>query len=158
MSFKITVEGETLAELGANLAIAAEALAATPGNDAPRAGKGSATSGSASSAFASSRASKGSSPSDTDEGPRGGSAGKSKSPSKDDADEDELDYERDVKPQIVALSKEFGRDVALEVLEQFTNAATDEPCTKGQEVSPEDWPKFLKAIKKARAKAEAEAD
>lgn len=72
------------------------------------------------------------------------------------ADDDELDYERDIRPQVVALSKDTSREVALEVLEKFTNPATDEPCTKGAEVDPEDWPRLLKEIKKARAKHEAD--
>ena len=73
-------------------------------------------------------------------------------------DDDALDYETDVRPAVVSLSKDHGRDAALEVLEKFTNPATDEPCTKGQEVAPEDYPALLKAIKKARAKLDAEAD
>lgn len=65
-----------------------------------------------------------------------------------DDDEDEatgLDYLTEVKPLVVKLSKDHGRDVALEVLEKFENAK-GEPCTKGAEVLPEDYEKLLKAI------------
>lgn len=64
-----------------------------------------------------------------------------------EADDDGPDYEKDVRPAVVALSKAHGREVALEVLEKFTNPATEEPCTKGAEVDPADYPKLLKAIR-----------
>lgn len=72
------------------------------------------------------------------------------------AAESDYDYETEIRPLVVALSKDCGREVALEVLEKFTNPATDEPCTKGAEVDPADYEKLLKEIKKARAKHEAD--
>lgn len=76
-------------------------------------------------------------------------------PAAEDGDE-ELDYEKDIRPKITGLSRDHGKECALEVLEQFENASTGEPCTKGTEVSPEDWPRFLKKIAAMRKKMEAD--
>lgn len=72
--------------------------------------------------------------------------------------DDGPDYETEVRPKVVALSKDFGRDAAMEVLGRFTNPATDEPCTKGAEVDPADYPKLLSDLKKERKRLEAEAE
>lgn len=76
---------------------------------------------------------------------------KAKPKAKPAEDDDGPDYETEVRPHIVGLNKDHGREVALEVLSDFANPATDEPCTKGQEVDPADYPRLLKAIKKKRA-------
>jgi len=71
-----------------------------------------------------------------------------KAPVEEDDEPTGLDYATEVKPHVVKLSKDHGREVALEVLEKFTNPATDEPCTKGAEVDPADYEKLMKAIKR----------
>lgn len=130
---KITVEGETLADLAANVvALGAElnSLGAATGPAPKSRAKPKAA--------------------DEDE-----PAPKPKAkPKAAEPDDDALDYETDVRPAVVSLSKDHGRDTALEVLEKFTNPATDEPCTKGQEVDPADYEKLLKAIKRKRAELE----
>ncbi|CAB4198796.1 hypothetical protein UFOVP1324_23 [uncultured Caudovirales phage] len=74
----------------------------------------------------------------------------------DDDDDGGLDYENDVRPILVGLSKDHGREHAAEVLAKFTNPSTDEPCTKGQEVDPADYEKFVKALKRKVAALEAD--
>lgn len=69
------------------------------------------------------------------------------------ADEDEADvtegitYE-EVSALVVRVSKEKGRDTAVNFLKTFKNPANKKPATKGAEIAPADYP---------RAKAEAEA-
>lgn len=60
-----------------------------------------------------------------------------------------LDYEKDVRPLVVKVSKDLGRDKALEILGEYTNESTNEPCTKGQEVSESDWPALIEACQAA---------
>lgn len=109
-----------------------QSFAEDAGNDAPAAPKKRTTSASATDA--------------SDDAPEP-KASSRKKPSPPSDDGEGPDYETDVRPKVVALSKDYGRDTALEVLAKFTNPATDEPCTKGQEVDPADYPKLLKAIK-----------
>lgn len=68
-----------------------------------------------------------------------------------DDDDSGYDYQTDIRPHVVGLSKDHGREIALEVLEKFTNPVDGEPCTKGDQVDPEDYEKLLKAIKRKRA-------
>lgn len=76
---------------------------------------------------------------------------KAKPKAKPAEDDEGLDYETEVRPHVVGLSKDHGRDVAVEVLSDFENPATGDAATKGQEVDPADYPRLLKAIKKKRA-------
>lgn len=57
-----------------------------------------------------------------------------------------LDYETEVRPHIVKLSKDHGREAAAEILEQFKNPATGKPCTKGQELDEADYDEALKLV------------
>lgn len=125
--FSITIQGDTLLEMNQRLLAAAAMLAAMLGGT----GEDKSISGTATRTK----------PAAEEEEP---------APRKKPAAKDELDYEADVRPVVVQLSKDFGREAALEVLGKFTNEATDEPCTKGQEVSEKDWAKLLKEIKKYR--------
>ena len=58
-----------------------------------------------------------------------------------------ITYE-EVSALVVRVSKEKGRDVAINFLKGFKNPAGGKPATKGAEIAPADYP---------RAKAEAEA-
>lgn len=115
--FKITVEGSTLDELAANLALAAVALTASPVNAAEALGVKPAAAKPAA------------------------AKPKPKTPT--------LDYDTDVRPLVVKVSKDEGREKALEILGEFTNESTGEPCTKGQEVSESDWPALIEACNAA---------
>jgi hypothetical protein len=74
-------------------------------------------------------------------------------PPKDD--KPSLDYDTDVRPLVVKLSKDHGRDVALGVLQAFQTEGGDD-CTKGQEVQPKDWPALVKAVNAAQKKFDKE--
>lgn len=85
-----------------------------------------------------------------------------KAPTTADDEPAGLDYETEVRPLVVKLSKAHGRDAALEVLNAF-ESADGEPCTKGTEVQEADWPALVKKVNATqkrldKAKAEAEAD
>lgn len=58
-----------------------------------------------------------------------------------------ITYE-EVSALVVRVSKEKGRDRAINFLKTFKNPANKKPATKGAEIAPADYP---------RAKAEAEA-
>jgi len=58
-----------------------------------------------------------------------------------------ITYE-EVSALVVRVSKEKGRDTAINFLKTFKNPANKKPATKGAEIAPADYP---------RAKAEAEA-
>lgn len=58
-----------------------------------------------------------------------------------------ITYE-EVSTLVVRVSKEKGRDTAINFLKTFKNPANKKPATKGAEIAPADYP---------RAKAEAEA-
>jgi len=79
------------------------------------------------------------------------------------AEEDEpagLDYEKDVRPVIVKLVKDHGREHAAEVLSAF-ETDDGETVTKGQELQPRDWAAAVAAVKKLQKKLDkekAEAD
>lgn len=146
--FAITVAGETLAELKKNLADALGAL----GNDAQPAGKPSASKASATDAADDTPAPKASS--------RKPSPEKAKPAPAEDEDSDTLDYDSDVRPLVVKLSKAHGREAALEVISEFEDES-GEACTKAQEVVEADWPELVKKVKAAqrrldRAKQDAE--
>lgn len=72
-------------------------------------------------------------------------------PPEEPADEDDgsegITYE-EVSALVVRVSKEKGRDTAVNFLKTFKNPANKRPATKGAEIAPKDYP---------RAKAEAEA-
>lgn len=55
---------------------------------------------------------------------------------------------QEVSALVVRVSKEKGRDRAINFLKTFKNPANKKPATKGAEIAPADYP---------RAKAEAEA-
>lgn len=79
--------------------------------------------------------------------PRGGApAADEPEPDADDGSEG-ITYE-EVSALVVRLSKEKGRDVAVNFLKGFKNPANKKPATKGAEIAPADYPK---------AKADAEA-
>lgn len=59
---------------------------------------------------------------------------------------DDRDYEKDIRPTLVALSKQ-SREAMAEVLGKFTNPVSGEPCVKGVEVDPSDWDELLKQAK-----------
>ncbi|QCW21937.1 hypothetical protein JessAGP_007 [Caulobacter phage Jess A] len=63
---------------------------------------------------------------------------------KADAKPKTKDYETEVRPELVKLSKK-DREAMAEVLGQFTNPSTGEPCTKGVEVDPKDYDALLQA-------------
>ena len=67
-------------------------------------------------------------------------------PDADDGSEG-ITYE-EISALVVRVSKEKGRDVAINFLKTFKNPANKKPATKGAEIAPADYP---------RAKAEAEA-
>lgn len=58
-----------------------------------------------------------------------------------------ITYE-EVSALVVRVSKEKGRDTAINFLKTFKNPANKKPATKGSEIAPADYP---------RAKSEAEA-
>lgn len=93
---------------------------------------------------------------DEDEKPAPKKKAPAKKPAADDDDDSGYDYQKDIRPHVVGLSKDHGREVALEVLEKFTNPVDDEPCTKGDQVAPEDYDRLLKLIAKKRAQLEAD--
>lgn len=141
--FQVTITGSSLSDLANNVSAMALAMA---GNDAQAAAGGSGSSGSASTAAGASQAGKGSSQKDTGKASsagQGAQAGSKSTGASAKNKEPELDYDADVKPLVLRVSKEKGRDVAVELLAEFTNPATGEPCTKGQEIDPSDWPVFI---------------
>lgn len=65
-----------------------------------------------------------------------------------------IEYET-VSALVVRLSKEKGRDVAINFLKTFKNPANNKPATKGAEIAPADYPR---AVEEATALLEAEED
>jgi hypothetical protein len=142
MKFTITVEGASLSDLAGGLREAADALAATQGKAQ---GAGSGTS--RTSERASTQDDGADAPSRT-----GTTATKTASPSDDD--EPEIDYATDVKPLVVKVSKDLGRDAAMNILGKF-KGEDGKPATKGQEVLPKDYAKLIAACEKALEDATA---
>lgn len=149
MAFTMSVAGETLAELKANLLAAGHSIAAVTSSPPAEASKAK---------------SKPAPEPEEDEAPAPKpKAAAKKPPPPPEPEEDEepaLDFAKDIRPHLIALGETHGRDEAVKVCGQFEDANGD-ACTKGQQVQPKDWPAFLEAVKKAkrrldRAKADAE--
>lgn len=140
MAYSITVSGETIAELKNSLSAALAALGASEAL-----AKASPTK-------------KAAAPADDDgpaepEQPKKAAAKKTEPPPAED--DDAAFYAEHVRPLIVKLSKDHGRDAAVEVCGQFEDAAGN-ACTKGQEVQPDDYEALIKAVKKAQKRLDAE--
>jgi hypothetical protein len=58
-----------------------------------------------------------------------------------------LTYEADIKPLVIKLLKERGKDVVKDVLDYFF-------VTSASQVKQEDWPEFIAVVKKALAGVE----
>lgn len=85
----------------------------------------------------------------------GGTAAKAAAKPKEDAAPDHgIEYET-VSALVVRLSKEKGREIAVNFLKGFTNPANKKPATKGAEISPADYPR---AVEEATALLEAEEE
>lgn len=85
-------------------------------------------------------------------GPKAGAAAPKNAAPKppETTDEDEsggIEYET-VSALVVRLSKEKGRDVAINFLKTFKNPANKKPATKGAEIAPADYPR---AVEEAEA-------
>jgi hypothetical protein len=70
-------------------------------------------------------------------------------PKEEPAEDDSggIEYET-VSALVVRLSKEKGRDVAINFLKGFKNPANKKPATKGAEIAPADYPR---AVEEAEA-------
>ena len=143
MAFTMTVAGETLAELKAQLLAAGHAVGVPAKGDEP----------------APKAKPKATEPED-EPAPKPKAAAKKPAPPSEDDEDGALDYAKDIRPHVIALGETHGRDAAVEVCGQFEDEDGN-ACTKGQQVQEKDWPAFLEAVKKAkrrldRAKADAE--
>jgi hypothetical protein len=118
--FEITVKGDTLADLGARLQAAADALSATP-SAKPISGTGTRVAATTSTA------------------------------EKPKEEEKALVYEDDVRPFVLKLSKDHGREAALEVTLQFEDA-DGKPCENAKHVQTADWAKLVAAVKGAQTR------
>lgn len=86
--------------------------------------------------------------------PKGGTATKDKAPEAVAEDAHGIEYET-VSALVVRLSKEKGRDVAVNFLKGFKNPANGKPATKGAEIGLADYPE---AVEKATALLEEEPE
>lgn len=84
-------------------------------------------------------------------------APKAKAKPKPAAEEKEgPDYDTDIRPLILAMSK-TNREDLLEIFNEFENAAEDDaPCVKGSQVAESDYPALLSKLKKLKKKIDAE--
>lgn len=128
--FKLTVEGESLDELRTGLAAALGAL----DGGAPVKGKAKP-------------------PADEDEAPKPKPKAK---PAAAAEEKEGPDYDEDIRPLILAMSK-TNREDLLEIFNEFENAAEDDaPCVKGSQVAEGDYPALLSKLKKLKKKIDAE--
>ena len=142
--FRIEIEAESFDEMEAKLEAALDRIRGNGTSAAPSATAGKDTSGSATPARTASQEKKGSTQSDTSK------------PSESGSDDDgALDYDTDVRPLVVKLSKTHGREAALDVVSQF-ETPEGEPATKAQEVQEQDWPALIRKVKARHAKLDKE--